>query len=109
MCLLFPTYRHLLRESCTSIERSQVLIKDLTDDSKSGMKMRVCLMWGAGLELTAQGWGLQTRLHAGNDHRIRAFRPRLPPMHLTVETQSGPEMNQFPLPVSLNLMNRAFA
>lgn len=109
MLLLLQTHRHLLRESCTSVERSQVFIKDLIDYSKSGMVIRAFSMWGAWVELRAQGWGFQTRLHAGNDHRIEAFRPCLPPMHLTVETQSGPEMNQFPLPVSLNLMNRAFA
>lgn len=109
MLLLFQAHRHLQRESWASGERSQVFIKDRIDHSTSGMEIRALSMWGACLDLRTQGGVFQTRLHAGNNHRIEAFTPCLPPMHLTVETQSGPEMNQFPLPVSLNLMNRAFA
>lgn len=62
-----------------------------------------------GLEAIGAGCSRPDCMQAMTTDRIGAFRPCLPPMHLTVETQSGPEMNQFPLPVSLNLMNRAFA
>lgn len=62
MLLLLQTHRHLLRESCTSVERSQVFIKDLIDYSKSGMVIRAFSMWGAWVELRAQGWGVSDQI-----------------------------------------------